>query len=58
MSDYTPDEPQNHHMEIVDVGTWFRSTPDVTITYTPKSGQYLLELHLLAEEFQLCLQFS
>ena len=58
MSDYTPDEPLNHYIEIVDVGTWFRSTPDVTITFMPKSGQYLLELHLLAKEFQICLQFS
>ena len=51
MSDYPPPEPPNHRIEIVDVGTWFRSTPDITITYMPRSGQYLLELHLLAKEF-------
>lgn len=37
MSDFTTDEPPNHYIEIVDVGTWFRSTPDITITFMPKS---------------------
>lgn len=58
MSYFTTDEPSNHYEEIVDVGTTFRSTPDFTITYMPKSGQYLLELLFLVKEFQICLQFS
>ena len=32
-------EPLNHYIEIVEIGTRFHSSPDVTITYMPRSGQ-------------------
>lgn len=30
-------EPLNHYIEIVEIGTRFHSSPDVTITYMPRS---------------------
>lgn len=32
-------EPLNHYIETVDIGTAFHRSPDVTITYMPRSGQ-------------------
>lgn len=53
MTGFGTDEPYQNFVEVVDIGTWFNSTPDVRLTYTPSSrGQYISQISFAMRDFQ------
>jgi len=49
MTGFGTDEPYQNFVEVVDIGTWFNSTPDVRLTYTPSSRDFQVQSGVVKE---------